>query len=97
MKGEMKISPNKERISPIMYQELEDDSKKNNLKNRRLAEIDDFLTADGSYRSSETEYVPHISWSNLIGLLFVHIGGLYGFYLIFVEAKLSTTLWSKYI
>ncbi|XP_061929496.1 acyl-CoA Delta-9 desaturase isoform X3 [Apis cerana] len=93
MKGEMKISPNKERISPIMYQGLEDDSKKNNLKNRRLAEIDDFLTADGSYRSSETEYVPHISWSNLIGLLFVHIGGLYGFYLIFVEAKLSTTLW----
>lgn len=96
MKGEMKIFPDKERVPPIMYQGLEDDCKKINLKNRRLAETDDFLTADGSYRSSEEEYVPRISWLNLIGLLFVHIGGLYGFYLIFVEAKLSTTLWSKY-
>lgn len=93
----MKISSDKEQISPIMYQGLEDNCKKNNLKNRRLTETDDFLMADGSYRSTETEYVPRISWSNLIGLLFVHIGGLYGFYLIFVEAKLSTTLWSKYI
>ncbi|XP_006624917.1 acyl-CoA Delta(11) desaturase [Apis dorsata] len=89
----MKISSDKEQISPIMYQGLEDNCKKNNLKNRRLTETDDFLMADGSYRSTETEYVPRISWSNLIGLLFVHIGGLYGFYLIFVEAKLSTTLW----
>jgi hypothetical protein len=57
-------------------------------------------TAKGS---AETEmqvadkinYVPEWRWPDLTVQLFIHLGCLYGFYLIFTSVKMLTTLWGK--
>ena len=89
------MSPDKNRVPPTVYEMLEEKYKGNDSENRRLAETDDFLAADENYRSSKVEYVPRITWPDLLALLFVHVGCIYGLYLIFTEAKLLTTVWGK--
>lgn len=41
------------------------------------------------------EHQPKIRWLDLMAQLFLHVGGLYGFYLLF-SAKLLTFLWGEY-
>ena len=89
------MSPDKNRVSPTVCEMLEEKYKGNESKNRRLAETDDFLAADENYRSSKVEYVPHTMWPDLMALLFVHVGCIYGLYLIFTQAKLLTAIWGK--
>ncbi|XP_043520010.1 acyl-CoA Delta-9 desaturase [Frieseomelitta varia] len=88
------MSPDKNRVPPTVYEMLEEKYKGNDSENRRLAETDDFLAVDENYRSSKVEYVPRIAWPDLMALLFVHVGCIYGLYLIFTEAKLLTTVWA---
>lgn len=38
-----------------------------------------------------------VVWTNAIGFLVLHLAGVYGIYLSFTEAKLLTTIWSKYL
>lgn len=45
----------------------------------------------------EDEYAWTIVWRNVLGFIYLHIGFLYGFYLIFAHAKLATTVFGKYI
>lgn len=90
------MSPNKEQVTPTVYEVLEKQQKENDLKNSRLAETEDFLSADESYRSSKAEFVPRIRWPDLVAQIFIHAGCVYGIYLIFAKAKLLTTLWGRY-
>lgn len=85
------MSPDNERVLPTIYHE--EGNEPCNTKNGRLAKTDDFLTVDEDYRSSKAEYVPQISWPDLIAQIFIHTGSVYGLYLIFTEAKLLTVLW----
>jgi stearoyl-CoA desaturase (Delta-9 desaturase) len=44
----------------------------------------------------ESEFVPKIRWPDLIAQVFIHSGSLVGlFYLITLQAKLYTYLWSE--
>lgn len=97
MKSEIKMSSSKDRVPATACEvsQLKDEYKENDSKNRKLAETDDYLAVDETYRSSKVEYVPRITWPDLIALIFVHVGCIYGLYLIFTEAKLLTTLWGK--
>ncbi|XP_017758614.1 PREDICTED: acyl-CoA Delta(11) desaturase-like [Eufriesea mexicana] len=88
------MSPNKEQVPPTVYEVLEEKQRENDSKNRRLAETEDFLSADESYRSSKAEFVPRIRWPDLVAQIFIHAGCVYGIYLIFAKAKLLTTLWA---
>ncbi|XP_068972638.1 acyl-CoA Delta-9 desaturase-like isoform X1 [Bombus flavifrons] len=90
------MSPSKDRVPATACEvsQLKDEYKENDSKNRKLAETDDYLAVDETYRSSKAEYVPRITWPDLIALIFVHVGCIYGLYLIFTEAKLLTTLWA---
>lgn len=91
------MSSSKDRVPATACEvsQLKDEYKENDSKNRKLAETDDYLAVDETYRSSKVEYVPRITWPDLIALIFVHVGCIYGLYLIFTEAKLLTTLWGK--
>lgn len=97
VKSEIKMSPSKDRVPATACEvsQLKDEYKENDSKNRKLAETDDYLAVDETYRSSKVEYVPRITWPDFIALVFVHVGCIYGLYLIFTEAKLLTTLWGK--
>ncbi|XP_071864741.1 acyl-CoA Delta-9 desaturase [Bombus fervidus] len=88
------MSPSKDRVAACEVSQLKDEYKENDSKNRKLAETDDYLAVDETYRSSKVEYVPRITWPDFIALIFVHAGCIYGLYLIFTEAKLLTTLWA---
>nr|XP_003703934.2 PREDICTED: acyl-CoA Delta(11) desaturase isoform X1 [Megachile rotundata] len=89
-----KMALDKERVPPTSRHVLGSEEEKLETKNGRIAVTDDFLAADESYRSSKTEYVPRITWPDLIAQIFIHAGCVYGLYLIFVEAKLLTTVWA---
>lgn len=43
------------------------------------------------------EFVPKLRWPDFIAQVFIHVGCLYGFYLIIVAAKLYTSLFGKFI
>ncbi|XP_076673214.1 acyl-CoA Delta-9 desaturase [Andrena cerasifolii] len=43
--------------------------------------------------SPKSKYKWKIVWRNVIAFLYLHIGALYGFYLLFIETKFVTTLW----
>lgn len=57
------------------------------------------LTEDGatakSNNKAETPFVPRIRWPDLIVQLFIHLGCLYGIFLMFTSAKLLTSLLGK--
>lgn len=40
-------------------------------------------------------FVPRIKWPDLIVQLFIHLGALYGLYLVLVSAKIYTTIFGK--
>lgn len=44
----------------------------------------------------EEEFVPRLRWPDFTAQVFVHLGCLYGFYLVLVSAKIYTTLFGKY-
>lgn len=46
--------------------------------------------------TTDVKYTPRIRWPDLMAQIFVHFGGIYGVYLMFVSAQLATTLWCKY-
>lgn len=43
----------------------------------------------------KVEYEPRIKWLDLVVQIFIHAGGVYGFYLVLTQAKLLTTVWGK--
>ena len=92
------MSPDKERVPPTVYHMLDTENTGIESKMCRttaeLAMTDDFLSADESYRSSKAKYVPQITWPDLIAQIFVHVGCIYGLYLILMDAKLLTILWA---
>jgi hypothetical protein len=45
--------------------------------------------------TDKINYVPKWRWPDLAVQLFIHLGCLYGFYLIFTSVKMLTTLWGK--
>jgi hypothetical protein len=45
--------------------------------------------------TDKINYVPEWRWPDLTVQLFIHLGCLYGFYLIFTSVKILTTLWGK--
>jgi hypothetical protein len=58
------------------------------------------VTAKGSLGtemqvSDAPNYVPKWRWPDLTVQLFIHLGCLYGFYLIFTSVKMLTALWGK--
>ena len=91
------MSPDKERVPPSVYHMLDTENTEIDSKMCRItAELvvtDDFLSADESYRSSKTKYVPQITWPDLIAQIFVHVGCIYGLCLILMDAKFLTILW----
>lgn len=52
------------------------------------------LQQQQSAEDLEKEFKPKIRWPDLIAQLFLHVGGLYGFYLLF-SAKFYTFLWGE--
>lgn len=44
---------------------------------------------------TKVDYVSRWRWPDLAVQLFIHIGCLYGFYLIFTSVKLLTAIWGK--
>lgn len=44
--------------------------------------------------TTDVKYTPQIRWPDLMAQIFVHFGGMYGIYLMFVSAQLATTLWA---
>ncbi|XP_017888699.1 acyl-CoA Delta(11) desaturase [Ceratina calcarata] len=92
------MTPDKERVTPTVYNALDEEVKQNGSKDSKLTETEDFLVVDKTYRAgNSTEYVPRIAWPDLMAQVFLHVGFIYGFYLIFTEAKLFTTLWAFFI
>ncbi|XP_043273754.1 acyl-CoA Delta-9 desaturase-like [Venturia canescens] len=43
------------------------------------------------------EYVPALKWPDLLAQIFIHVGFVYGFGLIFTKAKLLTSLWALFL
>lgn len=41
------------------------------------------------------EFVPKIRWPDTIVQLFIHLGFVYGFYLVLTKAQYKTILWGK--
>lgn len=44
----------------------------------------------------DEEFVARLRWPDFTAQVFVHLGCLYGFYLVLVSAKIYTTLFGKY-
>lgn len=53
--------------------------------------------AESNSEPKPIPFIPRIRWPDLIAQLFIHIGGLYGLYLMIVSAKIYTTLFGKLI
>ncbi|GAB0096570.1 hypothetical protein DMENIID0001_120940 [Sergentomyia squamirostris] len=54
---------------------------------------------DGIKSESSTNYTdfkPEIRWPDLIVQIFIHVGALYGFYLLF-SVKLYSLIWCEYL
>lgn len=101
------MCPDKERVLPIRcatngkpangevddstWKEMEEDSRLVGSKNDRSR-----LGSKEKHPSSErpVEYVPKIKWLDLFVQIFIHGGCFYGFYLMFTQAKLLTSLWA---
>lgn len=45
---------------------------------------------------TEQKFKPQIRWLDLIAILYVHVGALYGLYLLLVSRDIRNFLWSKY-
>lgn len=78
------MSPDEDKTPPIM------DICSPALKRRRSTneiQKDDESTA-------KIAYVPRIKWLDLSAQIFIHVGFLYGLYLVFTQAKLLTTIWA---
>jgi hypothetical protein len=48
-----------------------------------------------SSMAAKIEYVPRIKWLDLSAQIFIHVGFLYGFYLVLTQASWLTALWGK--
>lgn len=46
-------------------------------------------------RSTDKKFRPQLKWPDLIGLLFVHLGCLYGLYLLVASRSLKNFIWRK--
>lgn len=51
-------------------------------------------TAQQSPDSNEYEW--KIVWRNILGMIYLHVGGVYGIYLMFTQARLITFVWGKF-
>jgi hypothetical protein len=49
----------------------------------------------GMQGSARINYMPEWRWPDLAVQLFIHLGCLYGFYLLFTSVKILTALWGK--
>jgi stearoyl-CoA desaturase (delta-9 desaturase) len=45
----------------------------------------------------KVEYKLQIVWKNVFIFIFLHLGALYGIYLIFTSAKIATTIFGNYV
>ena len=91
--GEETLIPSGERVPPTSYDEKietisEKECKMNNSNNNQ-EEL-------GCENNNKIEYNPKIKWPDLTVQLFIHLGCVYGFYLILTQAKFLTTLWGEY-
>ncbi|KAJ9593736.1 hypothetical protein L9F63_014709, partial [Diploptera punctata] len=50
-------------------------------------------STDANMNCTKVSYVPRWRWLDLFVQLFIHVGCLYGFYLMLTSAKLATSLW----
>jgi stearoyl-CoA desaturase (delta-9 desaturase) len=80
---------------------MDADANMNCTKRRSEEARSSTVTATGvtPKESAETgktdKYVARWRWPDLTVQLFIHLGCLYGFYLIFTSAKLLTTIWGE--
>lgn len=44
----------------------------------------------------DDEYKWRIVWRNVAGMVYLHGGAIYGLYLLFTSAQISTFIWGKY-
>lgn len=47
-------------------------------------------------QSTQPKYQRKIVWRNVIAFVYLHLGALYGLYLLFVAAKFYTTIWCTF-
>lgn len=69
--------------------------KEENAVYKEIAEAKETLKQQQVLDETEKEFKPEIRWLDLIAQLFLHVGALYGFYLLF-SAKFYTFLWGEY-
>ncbi|XP_076643231.1 acyl-CoA Delta-9 desaturase [Halictus rubicundus] len=55
------------------------------------------LTVRNSSASPARKYKWNIVWRNVIAFLYLHVGTVYGLYLVFTEMKLISTLWFVFV
>ena len=55
----------------------------------------ELMDKDANMNCTKVTYVPRWRWPDLAVQLFIHLGCLYGFYLILTSVKLATTAWGK--
>lgn len=53
------------------------------------------IFTSSNIKNTETNFKVEIVWFNSIIFALVHIGAVYGFYLIFTSSKLSTNIFCK--
>ena len=92
------MSPDEEKTPPTM------DICSATFKRRQITNADrtddvqkDDVQKDDVQKDDESTakvvYVPRIKWPDLGAQIFIHVGFLYGLYLVLTQAKLLTTLW----
>lgn len=65
-------------------------------KNSFMIEDNSNNTTKVEYNDDEKQfYKPSIKWPDLAAQLFIHAGALYGLYLMFIQAKVLTSIWGK--
>jgi len=90
------MSPNENRILSTTTTTMDDTLKRNQIINGGSINAKEQQTVRKDESTEvKVEYVPRIKWLDLGAQIFVHVGGLYGLYLVFTQAKLLTTLWGK--
>ncbi|KAL2715606.1 acyl-CoA Delta-9 desaturase [Vespula squamosa] len=77
-----------EEVDPPSMKKMEEESRIKGVKEDRTSPSEDSSSSD------RVEYVPKIKWLDLSAQIFIHGGCLYGFYLMFTQAKLLTSLWA---
>ena len=88
-----KMAPNLFGTSATLYLEASQQDVHQEKSSTEKANTQKLVVQKSS--SPKPKYKWKIVWRNVIAFLYLHIGALYGFYLLFIETKFVTALWSK--